>query len=115
MTWAELSALAIGLILISMAAKLVRRHADELGSTPGQIPAHGPTEILTLENGRKVYVGRAGSRPWVQLPTLEQGFNPTEGRLLAQAITTHSESALAYEVQNTPKEEKALTDRKRSV
>ncbi len=103
MTWTEFWLICLGVVIVSMMARIVKRQVESLGANPANVPDHGATTILTLWSGRKAYVGRSGARVWIQMPSLEQGFTPVEARGLAQAIEAHSVNALAWEaMEKTP-------------
>jgi hypothetical protein len=69
---------------LALAALLFGLNAS---ATPEGAPGlHGPTTVLQLSNGRRVYVGRAGVYPWLQLPSLEVNLTSEEAREIGSAL-----------------------------
>lgn len=106
-TWPELIWFALAILIVTMLARLVRRQVDSLGADPANVPAHGHTVILSLDNGRKIYVGREGARTWIQMPSLEQGLTSIEARRLSQALERHAADGLAWETMEKAPIQKA--------
>jgi hypothetical protein len=96
--WPELIGFLTGVLIVAMLARLVRRHVDELGTAPANVPVHGPTNRIARDFGRgAIYVGRAGPHPWIQMPEHECHLTPRETRALAQALERHAVDGLAWE------------------
>ena len=87
-------------VLLALGVHRFRKAFQEFDQPPAM---HGPTRIVTLSSGRKCYVGRAGSQPWIQIPGFEATFTVREATEINAAFEEATLDAIAYDAAHKEK------------